>query len=145
MSTTRHAREARQSLLFIAILAMADPAYLYKIVLPNNSLIEQSPASKFEPTPFDVASGFIHLSTAKQTPNTANRFFSSNDAIWVLKIKYSAIASKVQWDEVTHDDDNSSDTFPHLFGTFSFADVTDVAKLFKSEDGTWAFPEGWLQ
>ncbi|KAG2172796.1 hypothetical protein INT43_000143 [Umbelopsis isabellina] len=124
---------------------MAEPDYLYKIILPDNSFIEQSPASSFEPTPFDVASGFIHLSTAQQTPNTANRFFNTQDGIWILKIRYSGIAEKVKWEQVTHDDDNTKDVFPHLFGTFSMADVTDVAKLFRSEDGTWAFPQGWLQ
>jgi uncharacterized protein (DUF952 family) len=124
---------------------MVDPAYLYKIILPDNSFIEQSPASHFEPTPFDVASGFIHLSTAKQTPNTANRFFNTQDAIWILKINYPAIAENVKWETVTHGDDNTSDVFPHLFGTFSLAEVTDVAKLFRSEDGTWAFPQGWLR
>jgi uncharacterized protein (DUF952 family) len=124
---------------------MVDQTYLYKIILPNNAFIEQSPASHFEPTPFDVASGFVHLSTAQQTPNTANRFFSSNEAIWVLKIKYAPIASKIKWEEVTHSDDGSIDSFPHLFGTFSVADVVDVAKLNKAEDGSWVFPQGWLQ
>ncbi|CAO3679117.1 unnamed protein product [Umbelopsis vinacea] len=111
---------------------MTDPTYLYKIVLPDNSLIEQSPAAKFDPTPFNVASGFVHLSTATQTPHTANRFFNSNEAIWVLKIKYSDIATHVKWEEVTHANDGSRDLFPHLFGTFSFANVVNVAKLFKS-------------
>ncbi|KAH8550200.1 hypothetical protein BGW37DRAFT_75874 [Umbelopsis sp. PMI_123] len=124
---------------------MVEQTYLYKIILPDNALIEQSPASQFEPSPFDVASGFIHLSTAQQTPNTARRFFSSNEAIWVLKIKYAAVASKIKWEEVTHSDDGTNDSFPHLFGTFSIADVADVAKLNKDEDGAWVFPPGWLQ
>ena len=59
------------------------PAYIYKI-LPS------APPSPLPPvlplSALDAQDGFIHLSTASQTPLTASLFFTAARTLWLLKI-----------------------------------------------------------
>lgn len=83
------------------------PKYIYKILpeAPPDPLPARLPLSAL-----DTQDGFIHLSTAAQTPATAGRFFSTSEKLWVLKIPLKQIESNVTWEE------NSSGCFPHLYG-----------------------------
>ncbi len=59
------------------------PTYLYKILdfPPPDPLSAELPLS-----PLDAKDGFIHLSTAAQTPATASRFFTDYDTLHILRI-----------------------------------------------------------
>lgn len=63
---------------------MAGHTYLYKILdsKPETPLPQTLPA-----TQLDTADGFIHLSTASQTPTTADLFFASYPTLWILKLR----------------------------------------------------------
>ncbi|KAH9924270.1 uncharacterized protein BXZ73DRAFT_91274 [Epithele typhae] len=59
------------------------PAFIYKIVptpVPS-PLPDTLPLSEL-----DAADGFIHLSTAEQTPVTASLFFAQSTELWLLKV-----------------------------------------------------------
>ncbi|TKA82014.1 hypothetical protein B0A55_01724 [Friedmanniomyces simplex] len=63
-------------------------------------------------TPIDASDGFVHLSTAAQTPATASRFFGTESNIWIVKIdreKLEAGEGELKWEE-----SKSHGVFAHL-------------------------------
>lgn len=77
------------------------PAYIYKLVPPSESpfpaladLPEKLPVSAL-----DEKSGFIHMSTAKQVPNTLKRFYKDHLKVYVLRVVYDQIESVTKWED----------------------------------------------
>ena len=70
------------------------PKYLYKILdqPPAEPLVETLPA-----TELDTNHGFIHLSTAEQTPITASLFFKEFNELWILKLKSEALDGRLEF------------------------------------------------
>ncbi|KAK3720645.1 hypothetical protein LTR37_003694 [Vermiconidia calcicola] len=70
------------------------PKYLYKILdqQPPDPLPETLPA-----TALDTQDGFIHLSTAEQTPVTARLFFSDFKKLWILKLESNALDGRLEF------------------------------------------------
>lgn len=67
--------------------------YLYKI-------LDESPPSPMPTTlpatDLDTHDGFIHLSTAAQTPVTAKLFFSNHTTLWILKLDRQALDGRLE-------------------------------------------------
>ena len=76
---------------------MATPTYIYKIVPssapPPSPLPDALPVSDL-----DKADNFIHLSTALQIPGTLKRFFGNVEQVYILRITYSQVESKIKWE-----------------------------------------------
>ena len=105
------------------------PKYVYKILseAPSDPLPISLPLSAL-----DTEDGFIHLSTAAQTPVTAGRFFSATEKLWVLKIPVQKLESNVRWEE------NQSGCFPHLYGAHLGQREVESTKTFtRGEDYKW--------
>jgi hypothetical protein len=70
------------------------PAKLYKILdePPPQSLPETLPT-----TSLDAKDGFIHLSTAEQTPITAKLFFSDHVRLWILELDPQALDGRIEY------------------------------------------------
>lgn len=101
------------------------PEYVYKIL----------PEAFPDPLPLtlplsalDAKDGFIHLSTADQTPATAGLFFSQTNSLSLLKIPLARIEKHVKWEEA------SSGCFAHLYGADIGRKEVVEAKGFKKED-----------
>ena len=113
--------------------------YVYKILpeAPPNTLPNSLPLSAL-----DAQDGFIHLSTAAQTPATAGRFFSTSEKLWVLKIPLKQIESNVRWEE------NQSGCFPHLYGAnLGHREIESIKVFTRGEGHTWTVileEDGWL-
>ena len=73
---------------------MSPPQYLYKILdaPPPTPMPETLPS-----TELDTKDGFIHLSTAEQTPITAKLFFSNHEALWVLRLRRDALDGEIRY------------------------------------------------
>lgn len=73
---------------------MPDHKHYYKILerAPPTPLPETLPA-----TELDAKDGFIHLSTAQQTPLTANLFFSKFSKLWILKLSVKHLDGEVKF------------------------------------------------
>lgn len=105
------------------------PTYVYKILpsAPPSPLPSHLPLSDL-----DAKDGFIHLSTAQQTPRTVGRFFSTTKELWLLKIPLDRIEKCTKWE------DGGSDCFPHIYGPMVGRDEVADAKAFERSEG-----EGW--
>ena len=106
------------------------PKYVYKILpeAPPDPLPATLPLSAL-----DAQDGFIHLSTAEQTPATADRFFSTSEKLWVLKIPLKQIESNVRWEE------SKSGCFAHLYGADLGRTEVESTKAFTRGHGNkWA-------
>ena len=102
------------------------PVYLYKILpeAPPSPLPAILPLSAL-----DAQDGFIHLSTAAQTPDTAGRFFSTSEKLWLLKIPLKQIESNVRWEE------SKSGCFAHLYGADLGQREVESTKAFMRDEG----------
>ena len=115
------------------------PEYIYKILpeAPPNPLPDSLPLSAL-----DAQDGFIHLSTAAQTPATAGRFFSTSEKLWVLKIPLKQIESNVRWEE------NQVGCFPHLYGAnLGDREIESTKAFTRGEGHTWTLileEDDWL-
>ncbi|KAK4544369.1 hypothetical protein LTR36_004260 [Oleoguttula mirabilis] len=91
---------------------MPPPTYLYKIL----DAPPPSPLPKTLPsTELDAKDGFIHLSSAEQTPITAKLFFARCEQLWILRLKPEALDGKIEY---SSDPNNGIvDGFAHLHGT----------------------------
>lgn len=71
-----------------------EPRYLFKILdhPPPEPLPNTLPS-----TDLDSKDGFIHLSTAEQTPITARLFFSDHSQLWILKLDRSALDGRIEY------------------------------------------------
>ncbi|KAF2124270.1 hypothetical protein P153DRAFT_302573 [Dothidotthia symphoricarpi CBS 119687] len=123
------------------------PTYLYKILpsAPPSPLPERLPLSDL-----DRNDGYIHLSTAEQVPGTADRFFGSSAELWLLKIKYEALAAgtdgdgkvdskaAVKWEEVGHG------CFAHFYGgDLGKGNVAEAVRLEKKSSWTESLQLEW--
>jgi uncharacterized protein (DUF952 family) len=118
------------------------PQYLYKILpsAPPSPLPSRLPLSDL-----DCKDGYIHLSTSEQVASTADKWFDSFSELWLLKIKYAALAAgtdgdggvqadkkaEIKWEEV------GRGCFAHFYGgDLGSGNVYEVLKVEKK--GTWA-------
>lgn len=78
----------------------AKPTYIYKLVpfsspVPDLAdLPERLPVSDL-----DKASGFVHLSTALQVPNTLKWFFKDDPRVYVLQLNYDELEKDIKWED----------------------------------------------
>jgi uncharacterized protein (DUF952 family) len=74
------------------------PTYIYKIVPssapPPSPLPDALPVSDL-----DQNDRFIHLSTSLQVPGTLKRFFAEEDRVYILRIVYRTVESKIKWED----------------------------------------------
>lgn len=105
------------------------PKYVYKILpeAPPDPLPASLPLSAD-----DAEDGFIHLSTAAQTPATAGRFFRASEKLWVLKIALKQIESNVRWEEA------KAGCFAHVYGAdLGRKEVEDSKAFARGEGDDW--------
>ena len=81
------------------------PTFIYKIVPAEpRPLANGLPVSQL-----DAKDGFIHMSTAEQTPKTVGRFFKDVNVVFLLKVPHAKVESKIRWEEA------GAGIFPHIY------------------------------
>lgn len=76
---------------------MGEPRYIYKLV-PSSSPVHVPLPDRLPVSDLDKRSGFIHLSTALQVPNTLKTFFHDEPFVYVLRIRYDVIKQDTLWE-----------------------------------------------
>ncbi|KAK4900307.1 hypothetical protein LTR27_002531 [Elasticomyces elasticus] len=111
-------------------MAQSTERFLYKILTSKPPM----PIPR-DLTSLDASDGFIHLSTASQTPGTAARFFALETKLWLVKVdrtKLEAGPGELRWEEA------SSGVFAHLYGAdISESAIVDVTEQTRSEGEDW--------
>lgn len=94
---------------------------VYKILLPPEWAAFQA-AGRFDGSPFDQESGFIHCSARDQLAGTARRYFAGQSPLVIAAVDAAQVAGVVRW-EASAD----GGSFPHVYGTLPLAAVTATA------------------
>ncbi|TFY71408.1 hypothetical protein EVG20_g1616 [Dentipellis fragilis] len=122
---------------------MADnkPTYIYKLVPsstpPPDPLPELLPVSEL-----DEQSGFIHLSTAVQVPNTLKWFFKDHRDVFLLRIIYDNVDKDIKWEDPKAEvcgPRGGEGMFPHLYNGLKLGknEVESVLRLERTEGSGW--------
>jgi uncharacterized protein (DUF952 family) len=110
-------------------------ALVYKIC-PDALWREAEAAGVFEGSPVDRRDGYIHFSTAAQTPDTASRHFAGQANLLLVAIEAEHLGRALR-----HEPSRGGDLFPHLYGTLPLAAVRWVKPLPLGPDGRHVFPD----
>ena len=112
--------------------------YVYKIV--STPPAPNSP--KLELLQIDKDSGFIHLSSGRQVPNTCDRFFSDVATLYIIKFSHEKLADHMKWERAP----DSDGVFPHYYGDILMRDADSFREFHKGE-ASWVSVldnEAWL-
>ena len=93
---------------------------IYKILLPaewNRFRAE----GRFDGSPFDHASGFVHCSSRAQVVDTARRVFATEPELVVVVLDEAQL-DDVRWEPAS----DGRGTFPHVYGALVTAAVLAV-------------------
>jgi uncharacterized protein (DUF952 family) len=82
---------------------------IYKILRPAE-WAEFEVAGRFEGSPFDHESGFIHCSSREQVADTALRVFAAEPVLVIAAVDTRMLEESVRWEE-----SSGGELFPHIY------------------------------
>lgn len=88
----------------------------------------------------DRRDGFIHFSTADQTPGTLFKHFAEATRLVFVAIDAGALGAALKWEKSRGGED-----FPHLYGDLPLSAVIEAHLLSRGTDGEWTLPEDFLR
>ncbi|WP_326524443.1 DUF952 domain-containing protein [Sphingomonas sp.] len=102
---------------------MSHPTTAYKILTqPQMDALEAD--GSFAGAPVDLADGYIHLSTAAQLTETANKHFAGQDDLHVVAVDLDALGEAVRWEE-----SRGGRLFPHIYTALPLSAVIAYSPL----------------
>lgn len=111
--------------------------FAYKL-LDQPAFLAWKETGTFTGSPDDLRDGFVHLSTAAQTAETAAKYFSTTDPLVVAMIDLAAVRDALKWEE-----SRGGALFPHVYGPIPFKAVSGHSVLRLDADGKHIFPQGF--
>jgi len=108
-------------------------ATAYKILTATE--LAELEAGTFQGAPVDKADGYIHLSTAAQVTETADRHFAGQGDLAIAAVDLDALGEAVRWEL-----SRGGALFPHLYGPLTLDAVIAYSPLHRLADGTVALP-----
>lgn len=78
-------------------MADSEPYYVYKLI-PSTLPVREPIPERLPVSEIDRKSGFIHLSTAFQVPNTLKHFFENEPFVYTLRIEYQSVEQDIRWE-----------------------------------------------
>lgn len=106
----------------------------YKILTGEQMAALERDAS-FAGAPIDLADGYVHMSTAAQLTETADRNFAGQTGLWVAAVDLEALGGAVKWEE-----SRGGALFPHLYAPLPLSAVTAYSPLERDADGAVKLP-----
>ncbi|KUR77897.1 DUF952 domain-containing protein [Novosphingobium sp. Fuku2-ISO-50] len=89
---------------------MSAPAVAFKILTAPQWADWQATGS-FIGAPVDLADGYVHLSSADQLTETANKHFAGQDDLVVVRVDLAALGDLIRWEP-----SRGGALFPHVYG-----------------------------
>jgi uncharacterized protein (DUF952 family) len=86
------------------------PSIAYK-VLTGDQMAALERDAGFAGAPIDLADGYIHLSTADQLTETADKHFAGQSDLHVAAVDLDALGDNLKWEA-----SRGGALFPHLYG-----------------------------
>ncbi|KIJ63954.1 hypothetical protein HYDPIDRAFT_112442 [Hydnomerulius pinastri MD-312] len=131
------------------------PNYIYKLVsykTPPPSTVASELPEALPISEIDKSSGFVHLSTARQVPNTLKFFFGGDPLVYILRIKYDDVEKDIKWEDPKAEvcgPRGGEGMFPHLYNGFKLGkDEVDDILVVERGDGEWEAAiqevQGWM-
>ena len=105
----------------------------YKILTATE--LAELEADAFAGAAIDRADGYIHLSTAAQVGETADRHFAGQDDLAIVAVDLDALGEAVRWEP-----SRGGQLFPHLYGRLTLDVVVAYGPLERDADGAVALP-----
>jgi uncharacterized protein (DUF952 family) len=96
---------------------------IYKILLPAEWSAFEA-AGRFDGSPFDHSSGFVHCSSREQVAATAMRVFGRESALVVLALDTGSLDAPVRWEQAAH-----GGSYPHVYGSLTLDAVVRVYRV----------------
>ncbi|NYF56161.1 DUF952 domain-containing protein [Micromonospora purpureochromogenes] len=93
---------------------------VYKILLPAE-WAEFESTGRFDGSPFDRSSGFIHCSSREQVGATAMRVFEHEPALVVVALDAQMLGESVRWEDAPN-----GGPFPHVYADLPLSAVAAV-------------------
>ena len=110
-------------------------AIIYKIC-PASAWREAERQGVYRGSADDARDGYIHFSTAAQVPGTLAKYYSGQNALFLVAIDAGALGDALRWEPA-----RGGDLFPHLYGELDLGAVLSVSELQMRADGSHVVPE----
>jgi uncharacterized protein (DUF952 family) len=91
---------------------------------------------RFDGSKDDIRDGFIHLSTAAQLAETAQKHFAQRPDLVLIAVDGDALGAALKWER-----SRGGDLFPHLYGRLPLSAVRWVRPLADERNGRRELPE----
>ncbi|OON32773.1 hypothetical protein BSA16_03925 [Micromonospora sp. Rc5] len=108
---------------------------IYKILLPAE-WAEFEATGRFDGSPFDCSSGFIHCSSRKQVGATAARVFEQEPALVVAALDTHSLGESLRWEDAPN-----GGPFPHVYSALPLSAVVAVYRVFGASSVDGALPQ----
>jgi uncharacterized protein (DUF952 family) len=124
--------------------ASGSPNYVYKII-PVSSLVPDLPnlPERLPVGDLDQSSGFVHLSTASQIPNTLKFFFKDDTSVYILRLPYKILEENgfIRWEDPKAEvcgPRGGEGMFPHMYNGLKVGkDEVDHVETVLKEGDSW--------
>jgi len=100
---------------------------IYKILLPSEWTQFKS-IGRFDGSPFDRDSGFIHCSSRDQVAGVIERVFAREPVLVVVAIDADALGEAVRWEYAS-----DGGLFPHVYAPLPMSAVVEVQERSERE------------
>jgi uncharacterized protein (DUF952 family) len=100
-----------------------DAVLIYKILLPAE-WDEFEAAGRFDGSPFDRSSGFIHCSARDQVARTALRVFGAEPELVLVALDAPSLDEWLRWEDAP-----DGGTFPHVYASLPARAVAAVYRV----------------
>lgn len=95
---------------------------IYKILLPSE-WADFEAAGRFDGSPFDRDSGFVHCSSREQVGRVAAHLFAQEPTLVVTALDADALGEAVRWEEA------DGEPFPHVYAPLPVDAVVGVHRI----------------
>lgn len=107
---------------------------VYKI-MTNDEFEAMRREGEFRGSLADIADGFIHMSSAAQVTETADKHFRGRADLAIAAVDLTRVGGAVRWEP-----SRGGQMFPHLYGVLRMDVVVAVQPLERAADGTVKLP-----
>jgi uncharacterized protein (DUF952 family) len=110
------------------------PMVAYKI-LTGPQWAQWQSRGVFTGAPIDLSDGYIHLSSADQVTETADKHFAGQHDLIVVRVDLAALGDLIRWEP-----SRGGALFPHVYGTMPLSVAMSHLALARDADGAVILP-----